>query len=188
MQKAFVAAVVALLAAGCSQTTVKTEWKDPAYAGPAVRSVVVLCLPPDSREKQCEDEFITQLKEKGIAATSGHSSIASASSRDNALARARQLGVERLLVSRFLQRKSQLDIYPREDSMLMMPDEELWGGYDYVENRYQVFATVLYDVTRGKPIWTAESDTFERPSEKKTLRSYVKAMVKKMQQRGLLAR
>jgi hypothetical protein len=184
--------LVAMLSAGvlsgCSQTTVNTEWRDPGYVGPGVRSLVVLCLPADSKEKECEDEFVRQLQEAGISATPGHSTTAAAfSSKKGSMEMAREMGVSMVLVSRFLERRSQLDVYPVQNrSMLLMPDYDMWSDYRLVENQYQVYGTVLYDVSNGKAIWSAESDTFVHTKDKKTLESYVKAMIKKMKKQGLL--
>ena len=186
--------VIAGFFSGCSQTTLKSEWKDPGYTGPGVHSVMVLCLPADSKEKECEDEFVRQLKEPGgIAAIPWQDTPAAPVSKESAMAKAREMGVSTVLVSRFIERKSELDISPSEadslDNMILMPDPNLWSDYpEYVENQYQVYGTALYNAADGKAIWSAVSDTYERKSGEKTLVSYVKAMIKKMKHRGLLSR
>ena len=94
---------------GCSQTALKTEWKDPGYTGPVVSSVVVLCLPADSKEKECEDEFVRQLKRTGIDAVPGRGAAAASASEESSLAKAREMGVGMVLVSRFMQKKREVD-------------------------------------------------------------------------------
>jgi hypothetical protein len=175
------------LLSGCNPTTVQNEWKDPAYQGPGVRALVVLCLPADSKETQCEDEFVRQLREAGVAATPGYSVAALGAGKEQVLAKARDLGIERVLVSRFLENKTQLDAYHRQTSMILMPDYDMWNNYQFVENQYLVFGTMLYDAESGKTIWSAISDTFVKTSEQKSLTSYVKKMVKKMEKQKLLA-
>jgi hypothetical protein len=173
---------------GCSQTTLRSEWKDPGYTGPGVRSVVVLCLPSDTKEKECEDEFVRQLQKAGISAAPGYSTTAEASvSKESALAKAREMGISRVLVSRFLQYRSQLDVYPENNSMMLMPDYDMWSTHRFVENQYQVFGTVLYDSLNGKTIWSAVSDTVLQSSEKKSVESYVRAMIKKLERQQLLS-
>ena len=72
--------------------------------------------------------------------------------------------------------------------MILAPDSDIWTDYPrYVENVYQVFATVLYDAANGKAIWSAESETAVDGSEKKSRESYVKAMIKRMENKGLIA-
>ena len=84
--------------------------------------------------------------------------------------------------------RSQLDIYPRENtSMLLMPELNIWSSNRYVENEYQVFGTVLYDAVSGKAIWSAVSDTLISRSDKKALESYVRTMLKKMEGQGLIS-
>ena len=179
-------AVVAGILCGCNQTKVKTEWKDPGYTGPAVSSVVALCLPADSKEKECEDEFVRQLTKDGISAVPGHSAIAAAGSKESAMAKAREMGVGMVLVSRFLQIKSEVDP-PVYGGPMFMQGLDVWAEYPrYLERQYQVFATVLYDAN-GKVIWSAVSDTFASSSEKKTMAHYVSAMIKKMKHQGLIA-
>lgn len=181
------AAVLAALTLGCSATTVQTEWKDPGYHGPALSSLVVACLPADSKERECEDAFTRQLGEKGISATPAYRASAAPLGRDALLAKARELGIKRVLVSRFVENKSQLDVYHRQTSMILMPDYDMWNDYQFVENQYLVFGTMLYDAETGKTIWSAVSDTYVRSSEKKSMDSYVEKMIKKMEKQGLLA-
>jgi len=183
-----VLAVAAGLLTGCSQTTVQTEWKDPGYTGPAVRSVAVLCLPVDSKEKECEDGFVRQFERESISATPAYRMDMEKAKKDSVMAKARKMGIHRVLVSRFLRNKSELDVYHREPSMILMPDYDMWSDYDFVENQYQVFGTMLYDVDTGKAIWSALSDTYVHSTEEKSMESYTKAMVKKMEKKGLLAR
>jgi len=182
-----VTAVVAALGLGCSATTVQTEWKDPGYHGPALNSLVVACLPADSKERECEDAFVRQFSQQGVRATPAYRASSAPVGRDALLAKARELGLKRVLVSRFVENKSQLDVYHRQTSMILMPDYDMWNDYQFVENQYLVFGTMLYDADTGKTIWSAVSDTFVRSSEKKSLDSYVQAMIKKMEKQGLLA-
>ena len=185
MKRGVVTLLVAGLLCGCSHTQVQSEWKDPAYRGPAVNSVMVLCLPADSKEKECEDDFTAEFRKKGIKAVTGYSTATAAASRRSAMSKAREIGVSRLLVSRFVKKETEIEAFPADD--MMMPDYDMWTDYQYVESQYQIFATVLYDTATEKAIWAAESDTFVRPSEKKNMTSYVKAMVKKMEHQGLVA-
>ena len=190
MMKVAMMLVLALLLAGCSRTSVKEEWKDPGYRGPGVRSVVVLVLPPDIEGNRTADEFVAQLGERGISAVAGYKAMpASAATREAVMEKARELGYEMVLVSSFLDRRRELDIYPRQGpSLIMMPGFDIWPSHELVENEYLVFATNLYQVASGKPIWSAVSDTFARGSTQKDLRSYVKAVLRKMERQGLLER
>ena len=179
--------VVGLLS-GCSHTSVRDEWMNPSYQGPPVHSVLVLCLPADSKEKECEDDFVTKFAKRGIAATPGYSTAALSASRASAMAKAREMGVPRLLVSRFVKQQTVIEAYPIDSADLMWPEYDMWMDYEYVQSDYLVFATILYDTATGKTIWAAESETLERPSERKNMMSYVKAMVWKMEHQRLVAR
>lgn len=176
------------LLTGCA-TTIKKEWKDPKFAGPAARSVIVLCLPTDSKEKECEEDFLAVLKDEHITAVPGYTTSAAMATKEGAMAKARELGIPRVLVSRFIHKKTELDIYTPEPPMMLMggPDWYFWEGPEYEEHEYQVFATALYDSATGKPIWSALSDTFLRSTVQKGMKSYAKSMVRRLEHQGLLA-
>lgn len=179
---------LALVVAACSRTTVKDEWKDPGYSGPGISSVVVLVVPPDVEGNRTADEFAQQLAQRGVSAVPGYKAMPdSAASKEAVLAKARELGFQAVLVSSFLDKRRELGIYPYQGpSMIMMPDWNMWPSYEMVENEYLVFATALYDAATGKAIWSAVSDTFVRGSPQKDLKSYVKAVLKKMEKQGLV--
>jgi len=181
-------AVVLLWVLGCSQTSVKTEWKDPGYQGSGVRALIVLCLPVDSKEKMCEDEFVRQLTEAGISATPGYSTSSAQMTRDAALQKAREKGVNRVLVSRFVATRQRWEpVWPESTNIHGTPD---WGTYyDYqleMTGYYRVFSTILYDAETDKAIWSADSDTFVESTEQAVMESYAKAMIKKLEHQGLL--
>jgi hypothetical protein len=48
--------------------------------------------------------------------------------------------------------------------------------------------TFVYEAATGTAVWSAVSDTFVGQSQQKVLKSYVKAMLKRMEKGGLLAR
>lgn len=179
-------AVVASLVAGCSTTTVNHAWKDPAYTGKGVDSVMVVGLPMNSPVgHECTDNFVTELEKRGISAARGYNSLPEQASQEAALAKTKELGLDGMLVCRFLQRKTEVDLYPSGGSMFFF-GPMFWQPYDYVENKYDVFGTVIYDTSTGKPIWSADSDTLAGRSSKKTLQSYVKAMIKQMEEQRVI--
>lgn len=190
MKKAMMMLALALVLAGCSNTKVRDEWKDPGYQGGAVRSVLVVVLPPDREGNRCADQFVEQLKRRGVKAEAGYRAMPdSPTGREEVLAKAKELGFDSLLASSFLNRKTELAVYPRQNpSVLIAPYYDFWPTHDYVENEYLVFATVLYDTASGKPVWSAVSDTFLKGSDRKASRSYAKAMVKKLERQRLLVR
>jgi hypothetical protein len=182
--------IVTAFVAGCATTEVTQEWKDPAYTGAGVRSVMVVGFPMNSPVgHECTDEFVTQLEQKGLAARRGYNELPIMASKEAALAKTRELKLEGLLICRFLERRTQLDVYPRDTyygGMIMGPGWDIWPGYDYVQNKYDVFGTMLYDVVTGKTVWSAVSDTFAGHSEKKIIGSYAKTMIKKMEKQKVI--
>jgi hypothetical protein len=180
--------MAAAFTAGCSMTTVHDEWKEPGIRGHSFSSFLVIGLPENSAiGNECADEFVKQLKERRVEATAGYAVLPPGSQREAVMAKAREIGSYGVLVSTFRERRSQLDIYPsRDQSLLLWPDLYQWSPDQVVENKYDVFATFLYDSTTGQPAWSALSDTLAGQSERKVLKSYVKAILKKMEKEGLL--
>ena len=186
---------IAMLAAvlwwvsGCSGTSVKSEWMNPGYRGHGVRSVVVLCLPVDSKEKECEDEFVRQLARADVSAIPGYSTSTASTSKESVMRKAKDKGISRVLVSRFMKTKEKWEpVWPESTNIQGVPDYGTYYDYHLEKSDYLVFSSVLYDVANGKAIWAAQSDTFVGSSQKKSLKSYVKAVIKKMEHLGLLAR
>jgi hypothetical protein len=175
------------LLAGCGTTSVKTDWKDPGYLGHGIGSVLVICVPTNlDNGNSCMDEFVSQFKKRGVSAVPAYSAMSVTAPKQEVIAKARELGLQMVLVSRFLDKKSELEIYPRQGpTMLMFPG---WydPGYELVPQEYEVIGTVLYEVASGKAIWSAVSDTLAGRSEKKVTKSYVEAMIDKLKHQGLL--
>lgn len=181
---------VVLICGGCTQTTVQNEWRDPGFQGARVESVIVLALPPDADGKVCMDEFVKQLEKRKVSAVPVYRTAAAATAtKEEFLAKARELGYRMALVSRFLDTRSELGIYPRSTpSMILAPGWDVWPTTEYVENDYLIFSTTLYDTAQKKAIWSAVSDTYVKRSDRKTVESYVKAILKKMEKQGLVGK
>ncbi|UFS72232.1 hypothetical protein LPW11_08565 [Geomonas sp. RF6] len=186
MRARFLLAVIAIMIAGCSSTTVNHAWKDPGYKGQGIGSVMVVGLPMNSPVgHQCTDDFVAELEKRGIRATRGYSELPEQASQEAALAKTKDLGHEGLLVCRFMERKSEVDLYPSGGHSFFF-GPMYWQPYDYVENKYDVFGTLLYQTSTGKPIWSADSDTLAGQSGQKTVQSYVKKMMKKMEEERVI--
>lgn len=190
MKTLLIPVLLLICMAGCATTTVTNEWKDPDYSGTALQSVIVLGLPAGLEiGRLSTDEFVKQLKDRGMYAVSGYSApFAAVLSQRTVLAKARELDIKMVLVSRFLDNKTEMSFNNVDKSgVMLMPGFDIWADDQYyVLNDFQVFRTILYDAASGKAIWSAVSDTFVNGSEKRILKSYVKAMLKKMEGHGLL--
>jgi hypothetical protein len=189
-RKILILAMVAALMAGCSMTTVHGEWNEPGGRGQSFNSFLVVGLPDNSAiGNECADEFVKQLTQRGVAATAGYRVLPLRPPREAVMAKARELGRYAVLVSNFREQRTQLDVYPSQDqSMLLWPDLYTRSPDQVVANKYDVFATSLYDSTTGQAVWSALSDTLAGESERTVLKSYVKAILKKMEKEGLLPR
>ncbi len=66
-----VALVLGLCASGCAPSSRITQlWKDPAYSGAPMKSMMVFCIKKDPvRQRVWEDAFVTELAKCGVQAT-----------------------------------------------------------------------------------------------------------------------
>jgi hypothetical protein len=189
MRKVIVFLLLPLLLAGCASTTVQREWTDPGYRTERLHSVLALGLPAGyDTGRGCMNEFVAQLGERAVSAQPAYGAATPpAITRDGTIAKAREAGADMVLVCRFMEKKTQLDVYPMaSQSSILMPDWDIWEGPEYVENQYDVFGTMLYRTATGKPVWSAISDTSVSASDRKIMRSYVKTMLKRMEDHGLV--
>jgi hypothetical protein len=70
------AAVALVLLAGCASTRMETQWRDPQYAGPALKGqkVLVVCRVQDETLRRvCEDQWTMQLGARGVTAVRSYS-------------------------------------------------------------------------------------------------------------------
>src|SRR5690242_17523478 len=104
--------VSGMLMAGCVTTTVNQEWKAPGSEY-KIQSALVMGLPAGSIiGNQCSDEFVRQLGERGISAVPAYNLFPSGASKETVVAKAKETGRNAILVCRFLERRTQLDVYP----------------------------------------------------------------------------
>ena len=61
-----------LLLMGCASTTVSGVWKDPSYSGPMTSLMVIAIAEKPVTRKMFEDEFVRELKARGINAVSSY--------------------------------------------------------------------------------------------------------------------
>ena len=183
--------------AGCSSTSIKDSWKDPAYAGPTFKQVLVVGVSKsDSNRRVFEDGFAAALRTAGVSATSSYGSLPesgeiSNARLDDAVNKTRS---DSVLVTRLLRVKKDVNVTPSYVSpgfygrgfrgyyggayMAMPPDVHV---YDVL-----TIETTLWNMKADKPVWSGTSELTEPGSVAKATEELAKVLITKMKADGVI--
>ncbi|HEX2226378.1 MAG TPA: hypothetical protein VHM64_04510 [Candidatus Binatia bacterium] len=185
--------------AACSTThLIVNEWRNPAYAEPAFRSVMVGGLSEQtSVRRNFEDEFLTQLKGAGIEALASYRQVSGEEKADEGKLKeaARRAGAAALIIARPVKVEQKTDYGP---SYYPVPVfgifgrhvSGVWhGGYGGPSvSRYTEYTseTTLYDVTKDQVVWSATLKTSEPENVNTAVKAYVEAVMNALKEKNLL--
>jgi len=204
--------IVPLLLSACSSTQVQSTWKDPYYQAVPQKVMVVGVTQRPASRRLFEDEFVWQLKALGIDAVASYT-VVSDRKQNNQRAIARQvrrLGADAVLITRTVGYETVKTRVPGTVHVPPMPYPAAAGtpyqpppfyntwqdyyAYGYqtmytpgyiAEDKYAIIETNLYQASNDKLVWAATSETSLGGSKKKSIKNYIKEMVKTMIESGL---
>jgi len=172
----------------CASTKITGEWKDPNMTAKQFKNIMVIGVAKQPRDRRAyEDEFVRQLKAKGVMAIASRTLIPHDKMRDRATIEqtVESAGFDGVIITRVVDMKSREQYY----------DVNM---YDYYNRSYRysvrgsteqqkfVFESKLYDVKTEKPVFSLSSDTIAQDNIKKRLDSYISIVVSKMVENNLL--
>jgi len=172
---------VSLLATACAKTTLQSVWKDDAYHKTPHKIVVLSMLWNPKNRPRLEDEFVRQLKARGLDAVPGHEILPEEKppDKDVVAARLKEAGADTLLLMRLVDKTASLR-YSQAPTAYHAPEYYgTWptyygGGYPMAqEAEYAIAEVTLYDVETEKLIWTATSETQIQSDKRALMESYV---------------
>jgi hypothetical protein len=151
-----------------AQTVLTDVWKDKEYASTA-KKIAVFCLVQDrARRIIIEDDFMRQLKARGVDSVPGYIIIPPDKMVDNktALTKIRDLGANAILTIRLIDRltaQTQIPEPGKKDSK----ESSRWSNYyRYVydtqtrnKDEPAYLETILFDAVTEQRVWTARSVT-----------------------------
>ncbi len=179
--------------AGCVNTTLQTDWKDPGFRG-SFRKVVVICLAKEMVVRNTlEDDLSAQFTVRGVGAVPSYTyfSALQGVTRDMVKAKVRETGADGVLLVRPI----------GKDTVQLSPPGENWyygsNWYDQWESYSQAglqgvtvdvyrVETSLYETTGDRIVWLAVSDTFEGGPWMNTIKEFARIMGAKLIERGLI--
>ncbi len=182
-------AVCIFLLTSCATTKLTTVWKDESYHGTIKKVVVVGAFRHASIRNSFEDEFVRQLKARGLDATASYTlvPIEELSKKDLLMTEIKNAGADAALVTRMVDKKTIERYVPGE--VFVAPNYYYyWGPYfDYiytpgymVTEEYAYAETNIYDTGTGKLIWSARSRTLLSGNDQDLIKSFVSIMMDKM--------
>lgn len=191
--------LTSLCMAGCATTNLTSSWKDPAYTGQPRKVLVIGVARKPIIKRMFEDEFVRQLKERGIPAVASYTVMPDAKQGDHAIiaAKMKEQGADAVLFTRLASKKTVRTHVP--GSFTVQPayygnwrDYYAYGsqvmynpGYT-AEDEYALMETNLYDARNDKLIWSANSETEVMGSDQNQIKSYIRVMVNEMGDRKLV--
>ena len=192
--------MITAIFAACSTThIIVNEWRNPAYAEPSFRSVMVGGLSEQtSVRRNFEDEFLTQLRGAGIEALASYRQVSDEEKVDEGKLKeaARRAGADALIIARTVKVEQKTDYGP---SYYPVPifgifgqhASAVWqGGYGGPSvSRYTEYTseTTLYDVTKDQVVWTATLKTSEPENVDTAVKAYVGAVMNALKDKNLLS-
>jgi hypothetical protein len=173
----------------CASTKVTGEWKDPNMTAKQFKRIMVMGVAKQPKDRRTyEDEFVRQLKAKGVMAFSSHSLIPHDKMRDSAtiVQTVESMEFDGVIITRVG------DIKARQQSYYTINMYDYYNSifaYRTVTTTHQQkfgFESNLYDAKTEKLVFSLSSDTYAQDNINKRLGSYIKTVVNKLIQNNLL--
>jgi hypothetical protein len=174
---------------GCSTTTIVGSWRDPAYTGSVHKILVIGVTDKDLVKRMFEDRFVSQLQGRGVQGVASYTVLPASKKlpREDVEAKARDLGVDKVLVVAITGRRREEAVSPgwvSGQGGVGSPygyDPGRYGWYNDYSQRYDIVyqpptvtsyevmtvESKLFDMESGKLVWATQSEVtaFEDTTE-----------------------
>jgi len=185
-----IAALLALVS--CTGTKLVSQWKDDQYRGRPAKVFVIVTSHDRGPRSLVEDEFVRQLKARGIVAVASYTVFPpeAKETKEDVLSKVDQLGSDAILVIRFLRKEAGDTYTPLRRYAVPQGFETSWDAYygdavtdvavrDISYDRDVITAeTTLYDAATRRPLWSALSDTTYEGAAIKQIKPFSSAIVR----------
>lgn len=194
------AAIALSTIAACASTEITSVWRDTSYQGPPKKVLVLGILKNVTSRRVLEDEFVLQLKERGVKAEAGYAVMPGNSLPDKAVVAATvsRKRFDSLLLVRLVGEKTERNYVSGNVTYSTGPYYRGWSGYygagytsvhssGYsVEDKFALAEASLYDAATEKIIWTAASETWLRDQGSKLIRDYVSVIMRSLRKQNVV--
>jgi hypothetical protein len=161
--------VLAALAAACSSTMLRDSWRDPQFAGPPLRSVLVIGVARSQHHRRIfEDGFTQALRSQEIAGTASYPLLPEEGALGNARIKqaVAQAGADAVLVTRVLRISRNVTVNPG----YVAPGYAM-GFYGWYATTWTAvppsvdqsdvltIESTLWDMRQEKAVWSGTSES-----------------------------
>lgn len=184
---------MALAGATASGQTVLTDvWKDKDYHGVAKKVMVFWIVQAPQNRLLAENEFVRQMKARGLSALPAYVIIEPDKlvDRDTAVKKIKDLGVEALLTLRVTNKQTVQATIPEPGKTGL---SQLASYYQYIYDAPTVdpsgpayLETIFFDAKTERRIWTARSVTKVDVIDQKALSDFISLMIDRLAADGMV--
>jgi hypothetical protein len=194
-------AVGILLMVSCAGTKLTSMWVSPDYRGGAFERILVVALSEDyDKRKAFESDFVTGLKEKGVAGLAAAEAMAPNRelTREAVKEAAGRSAADSILVVQLVRVEEKSVYVPatthaipgafdsRFDSRFPLVYQYGRESGSQQKQRYVYFDNSFYEAKTGQLVWSAKSEIFEPLSEKQLAESLCEAVFKSLRENKLV--
>jgi hypothetical protein len=183
------------LLVGCATVELADSWKDPAFAGPAARKVLVVGMAQSETNRRLfEDGFSQALKGAGVTAVPGYTLIptGAAPGSDQVRDAVGKAGADAVIVTRVERAERRVEVTPAYYQTGPYR-AGVYGGYGAsaapaMVTQYDVFTleTTLWQVKTAKVVWGGTSKVIEPQDVSKATAELAEMLIAKMRADGVL--
>jgi hypothetical protein len=184
---------------GCASTPMLvSEWRNPAYQSPYFKRIAVSCLDGHaSIRRNCEDEFVSQLRAEGIDALPSYHSLPDDAKLDESKVKqlAKDAGADGALIVRSVGVEQKTEVSPNYFptpgfGIFGRNVSATWGGWYgpprvYRYEEYTSEAT-LNDLRKNEVVWTGTLRTTAPENVNVAIKTYVQNVIKALKEKNLL--
>lgn len=185
----------------CATTELTRAWKDSAYTGGPLKSVMVVGVAKNpARRKMYEDFFADQFQNNGIKAfpSGDFILVGKKLNQDTVKNQAQKLGVDAVLVTRLVGVEEKEEHIPASAAYVPGPQQLNLGrhyarvhAYDYnpgysVTYKYVRLENNLYETKTEKLIWSSLSETVILESVQELIESLCKAVMVNLRKNNMI--
>ena len=199
MNKARWPLLAILILAGCASVRLADSWKEPSFAGPAPRNVLVVGVAASAANRQIlEDSLATGLRSAGLQAVASYTLTPAGGVvvRDQVKEAVGKAGADAVIVTRVLRAETRTQVVSNNAASPYAGGYYGSGLYGWwgvstampaavLESDVLVLETTLWQVTTEKVVWGATSEVFEPGAVLKSSTDLTQALIARMRSDGV---
>jgi hypothetical protein len=175
-----------------------SQWSNPAYESPVFRRIAVSCVDGHiSIRRNCEDEFVAQLRAEGVDALPSYRSFPEDSKLDDTKVKqmAKDAGADGALIVRSVGVEEKTEVSP---TYFPAPGfgifgrhvSATWYGWYGAPRvyRYEEYTSeaTLNDLIKNQVVWTGTLKTTASDNVNSAIKAYVESVIRALKDRNLL--